>query len=99
MTNDHDILIKVQTILEGMVSDFRAYRAESHKAISTLEAKCNEIEKMKVSVVDFAKHTETDNLRLARLEKWQWMMMGAIVILQFIAPFIVNKLLTRVTFL
>lgn len=82
----------MQTILEGMVNDFRAYRAESHKAIASLEAKCTEIEKMKVSVVEFAKHTEADNVRLSRLEKWQWTMIGAIVVMQFVAPILINLL-------
>jgi hypothetical protein len=93
MNNDHDILIKVQTILEGIVADFRAYRAESHKAIASLEAKCSEIEKMKVSFIDFTEHKKTNDARLDRLEKGYWMALGIVAALQFLAPILINKFL------
>ena len=92
MNNDHDILIEVRTILASVVDDFRAYRMESHKAISSLEAKCAEIEKNKVSIVDYVKHVDGENMRLSRIEKLLWMLMGAVVVVQFLAPVIIDKI-------
>ena len=75
-----------------MADDFRAYRSESHKSIEMLTSKMHMLEQAKVSIVDFAKHTEADDIRLKRLEKGQWIAVGAILVMQFIAPFIINKI-------
>lgn len=91
-TKDHDILVELKTMFKGMVDDFRAYRGESHKAIAVLEAKYTELEKMKVSLIDFVKHTEADNIRITKLERMQWMALGVVAVLQFLAPYIIGKL-------
>jgi hypothetical protein len=92
MNNDHDILIELKTILKGVVDDFRAYRTESHKSIELLHSKVTALEQAKVSIVEYSKMCDSTEERLSKVEKWQWMALGVIAILQFIAPFLINKL-------
>ncbi len=92
MDNDHDILIEMKTILKAVVDDFRSYRQESHKEIGTLNGAVSALEKTKLSIVDFAKHKEENELRVAKLERGYWMALGILALLQFVAPFIINKL-------
>lgn len=92
MNNDHDILIEVKTLLGGVIDDFRSYRKSSHEEQVALSIRLGAMEGNKVSVAEFVEHKKDEDARISRVEKWQWMMMGAIVVMQFIAPFIVNKI-------
>jgi len=92
MTNDHDILVELKTMFRSMADDFRAYRSESHKSIEMLNAKVHALEQAKVSIVDYTKMCETTEERLQKVERWQWVALGVVAVLQFLAPFIINSI-------
>lgn len=91
-TNDHDILIEVKTILKGVVEDFRAYRGDNHKQMSIVDVKLDNLEKNKVSIVDFKALRDDNEARLKTLEKGYWIGLALIGVIQFLAPVILAKI-------
>lgn len=91
-SKDHDILVELKTMFKGIVDDFRAYRGESHKLITEMSAKIAELERIKVSMVDYMKANDAIDGRLTKLERMQWTALGVVAVLQFLAPYIINKI-------
>ncbi len=90
-TNDHDILIEVKTILKRVVEDFRAFRSDSHKQLSAVDVKLDNLEKNKVSIVDFRAHKDDNEMRMRKLERAYWVGLTLIGVIQFLAPVILSK--------
>ena len=90
-TNDHDILIEVKTILKAVVEDFRSFRRDTHEEIARLIVKVADIEKNKLSIVDFNEHDKNENDRLSRLEKAYWVAIGVTLVIQLLIPIIVKR--------
>ena len=89
-TTDHDLLIRLDEKVDGLSKDIKDLKDNLASRVAHLED-----EKMsKEEFLILKKQCEDTQLdhetRIRNLEYWKWLLMGSIVILSFIAPYVIN---------
>lgn len=86
--NDHDTLIEIKTLLTGVISDLRDFRKHNYAEMVAMSAKIDALDKSKASIVSVA----DQDLRIERVERFQNIAFGVVLVAQFVAPFIIKYL-------
>lgn len=96
MENDHDLLIKIHTILEGVVEDGRDFRKSNYADMEKLRASVIAVDANKVGLVEYNRHI-TESLKrdekvdkdIDALKKVVYVATGILAVAQFVAPLII----------
>lgn len=86
--SDHDVLIELRTEVKGMRTDIRDLKDGTTKRLADLEHQAIELEKNKASKVDL----DTTNERLERITTRQNLMIGGLLVINILLPFIFKYL-------
>ena len=86
--NDHDLLIELRTEVKGMRVDIRDLKDGTTKRITDVEHQANDLEKNKASKVDL----DNTNQRLDRVASRQNLMIGGLIVINVLLPFIIKYL-------
>ena len=88
LTNDHDLLVELRTEFRGMRTDIRELKDGTASRLAALEKKTEELETYKASKVDL----EKTDARLDRVRTTQNLMVGGLIIINALLPFIYHYL-------
>jgi hypothetical protein len=86
--NDHDLLIELRTEVKGMRVDIRDLKDGTAKRLTDVERDVDDLEKNKASKKDLEK-TDT---RLDRVTTRQNLMIGGLIVVNVLIPFIIKYL-------
>jgi hypothetical protein len=86
--SDHDVLIELRTEVKGMRVDIRDLKDGTTKQLSDLEHQASELEKNKASKKDL----DATNERLERITTRQNLMIGGLLVINILLPFIFKYL-------
>lgn len=86
--NDHDLLIELRTEVKGMRVDIRDLKDGMTKRLADVEHQVIELEKNKASKVDL----DTTNQHLDRVSGRQNLMIGGLIVINVLLPFIIKYL-------
>jgi hypothetical protein len=87
-SNDHDLLIELRTEVKGMREDIRDMKDTTGKRLTDVEHQTIEIEKYKASKKDL----DLTNERLDRIATRQNLMIGGLMVINVILPFVIKYL-------
>jgi hypothetical protein len=85
---DHDLLIELRTEVRGMRSDIRELKDNTAERLTGVEHQVNELEKNKASKFDLG----ATNERLDRVATRQNLMIGGLLVINILLPFIFKYL-------
>jgi hypothetical protein len=89
LTNDHDLLVELRTEFRGMRSDIKDLKDGTASRLSALEKKTEDLETYKASKQDL----EKIDARLDRVRTTLNYMVGGLIIVNILLPFIIRYLL------
>jgi outer membrane murein-binding lipoprotein Lpp len=86
--NDHELLIVLHTKFDSAIADLKELKDGTSTKITLLQAQVDQLEKYKASVEDL----KATNTRVDRINTRQNMMMGGLIVINILIPFIINYL-------
>lgn len=89
-TTDHDLLIRLDEKVDGLSKDIKDLKDNLASRVDHLEDEKMSKEDFDLLKVQCDKTQQDHEDRLRSLEYWKWLLAGAMIVISFIAPYIVN---------
>ena len=91
LTNDHDLLVELRTEFRGMRGDIKDLKDGTATRLAALEKKTEDLESYKASKKDLEKTNE----QVDRMNTRQNIMVGGLIVINAILPFIIKYLFEK----